>query len=410
MERLDNFEKRLEKVYENESLPAKNLESIKNYIEEIQHYGAAEGTAATNIAAFTVLSKWCTIPFSNLTKIDVFKFFKHLKKYKFKRSGKEYHYSDATIHSYKLVYRKFFAGNEKIEGRNPEIAIFFKEVKPERSNRMQKENLLTEKEVYSMINAAKNPRDKAIVATLYESGGRRGELLSCRIKHIDFSPMKYCKLTFPEGKSGRRTVELVMCRSFLRAWVESHPQRLPNGKPDPDAYLCISLHGKKNPKTGALEYHRLSEPGLYEQLQRIAKSIGITKRVNPHAWRHARATKLAEHFTEQVMKQYLGWSADSDMAAVYVHSPETKNAVLKMYDIKNDEQDRALEAGEKICPNCKREISTLAAYCQFCGHTEGRIEEQFEKEDAEVLKALLRIAKKSSSVETLLNKIIEEEE
>jgi integrase/recombinase XerD len=47
-------------------------------------------------------------------------------------------------------------------------------------------DLLTEEEIFKMIEVADNDRDKAIIAVLHESGCREGELVSSQLKHIKF--------------------------------------------------------------------------------------------------------------------------------------------------------------------------------------------------------------------------------
>lgn len=77
-----------------------------------------------------------------------------------------------------------------------------------------RKDLLTKPEIERLIDTAQLPRDKAIIAVLYESGCRRGELLSCRVGDANFNE-NGCKLTFPEVKTGKRTVQLVFASFFL---------------------------------------------------------------------------------------------------------------------------------------------------------------------------------------------------
>ena len=51
---------------------------------------------------------------------------------------------------------------------------------------MLPEELLTEEEVKRLAEAAENPRDRDFILTLYESGCRVGELISLRLKHVQF--------------------------------------------------------------------------------------------------------------------------------------------------------------------------------------------------------------------------------
>ena len=47
-------------------------------------------------------------------------------------------------------------------------------------------DLLTEKEVKRIVDAAYSPRDKAFIITLYESGARIGEVGSMHLSDVTF--------------------------------------------------------------------------------------------------------------------------------------------------------------------------------------------------------------------------------
>jgi predicted amidophosphoribosyltransferase len=68
-----------------------------------------------------------------------------------------------------------------------------------------------------------------------------------------------------------------------------------------------------------------------------------------------------------------------------------------------------IKPGEKICPVCKREISALAAYCQFCGHADASVKQDLEDESADALMTLLRMVKKDPHLSSMFDKILEKE-
>lgn len=79
----------------------------------------------------------------------------------------------------------------------PELAKVFKQ-HSEPIEEINRKQLLTKDEIEKLIDTAQHPRDKAMIATLYESGARKGELLACNIEHVVFDSMG-CKMTFPES-------------------------------------------------------------------------------------------------------------------------------------------------------------------------------------------------------------------
>ncbi|GAG38420.1 unnamed protein product, partial [marine sediment metagenome] len=211
------------------------------------------------------------------------------------------------------VFYKWLNGGE----RYPECVEWIKTTE-KRSNNKLPEELLTEEEVKRMISAAWTPRDRAIISLLWESGCRVGELLTMRIKNVSFEE-NLTRITVL-GKTGARRVPLLDSTPYLAEWLENHPFN-----EDSDAFLWVGIGN-----VGRGEF--LKYPALRKMLVNVAKKAKVKKKVNPHNFRHSRATFLANHLTEAQMNQYLGWVRGSDMAATYVHlsGRDVDDAILKM--------------------------------------------------------------------------------
>jgi len=110
-----------------------------------------------------------------------------------------------------------------------------------------------------------------------------------------------------DGKNGMRRVRIIMSAPALSEWLRNHPVRH-----DPASPLWI-LTGNTN------HGNPLTYAATVKLLRQTAKRARVRKAVNPHMFRHSRASHLATKLTEAQMKQYLGWTPGSDMAAVYVH-------------------------------------------------------------------------------------------
>jgi hypothetical protein len=125
--------------------------------------------------------------------------------------------------------------------------------------------------------------------------------------------------------------------------------------------------------------------------------FGIRKPVNPHAFRHARATHLAKHLTESQMKVYFGWTQASEMAAVYVHLScrDVDDAILQLHGIKSKEEERD-EMEPKACQRCELENPATNTLCSRCGLPLD------EKTATEALRAELEQQKVGGLLEKLL--------
>lgn len=342
-------QQRLEAVYEDQSHPKENLVLMKRYLRRGIHAGLSWETIQNDIKTFIVFSRWCTIPIPELTEDDIYDFLDYLRDHTYLKCREVYSYSPYTVTFYKRILRKFFRDNNK-----PELLDSLKE-RLKSKKLIEKDQLPDKTTIEDLLNACENSRDRAIISTLHEAGPRKGEILSPLVKHAVFDS-NGVKLTFPEGKTGPRTVRLVFASRYLRDWVQDHPIKK-DGRADPDAPLFVSHHGNNK---------RLSDNGLYNQLRKIAKRAGVTKKVNPHSFRHARATELAEHLTEQQMKKFLGWRPDSKMCSVYVHDPDTEQAILKLHGLKvEDTYTDGLRVGR--CPWCKELNPESYSFCGVCG-------------------------------------------
>jgi integrase len=67
-------------------------------------------------------------------------------------------------------------------------------------------DLLTKDDIEAQVAAAKNPRDKALIYLLYETGARIGELIDLTVGDIE--DRKHGKKVVVEGKTGARRLPL----------------------------------------------------------------------------------------------------------------------------------------------------------------------------------------------------------
>ena len=94
------------------------------------------------------------------------------------------------------------------------------------------------------------------------------------------------------------------------------------------------------------------------------------KPINPHHFRHSRATYMANHFTEAQLCEWFGWVQGSKIPATYVHlsGRDIDNAYLKMFGIK-DKEEEELETELKTikCPRCGYDNGSVVKFCGKCG-------------------------------------------
>src|SRR3989338_5237059 len=260
--------------------------------------------------------------------------------------------SEQTKRCFKILLRKFYCYLRNIDekGVYPEEVKWMKMAIGQRHKKLPEE-LLTEEEIKKIVQACTCIRDKALIATLAESGCRISEIGIMQIKHILFEP--YGARLSVTGKTGARKILVVTSTPYLQEWINSHPKNT-----DPELFLWI------HPKTGLLCYHR-----ILAILKSAAVRVCIKKRVHPHLLRHSKATQLASIMSDSQLKNYLGWTQGSNMAGIYVHmsGKDTDDAILRVnhIDTNQTEKDPALQP--LTCLRCKAINPATHRFCNICG-------------------------------------------
>lgn len=331
---LENVKNRIGCLEEEE-----NEELILKFIKQL----FAEGLSKPRIVKYAnhlkVLAEKFGKSFLEVDKEDITTFLSNLE---------QSDYSTYTKKDYKVVLKRFFRFLEKGE--------LVKDVKTTIKENRKKlpGDILTKAEVLKMIEAADHPRNKVIIAILYEGGLRIGELASLMIKNVVFD--EYGAMLRVRGKTGERVVRVVSSASLIATWLEMHPRRK-----DKEAPLWVNL--SSNYKKEGITYQ-----GIRQNLKRIAEKAGVKKNITPHIFRHSRATHLAKSLTEAEMNVYFGWVQGSDMPATYVHlsGRDVDDKILQLHNLKPKDKDREDPFRAKICPRCQYTCSPTDTYCGRC--------------------------------------------
>ena len=263
-------------------------------------------------------------------------------------------YSVWTKQAYKIIIRRFYkwlCGTKDY----PELVNWIRINIPRSQMKLPSEGeLLTPTEARRLIDAAGHPRDKALLSVLWESGARISEIGNLSLRNVQFD--RYGTVISVRGKTGSRKIRLVTSTPYLSTWINCHPERN-----NPEAALWVNIGNTNRGK-------KMDYAAIRKMLQTVAEVVGLKKRVNPHSFRHSRATYMANSLTEFQMNQYFGWIQGSNMPAVYVHMSgrEVDKAVLAMHGITQKEEVQSEETAS-ICPRCETINDVGFDFCLKCG-------------------------------------------
>lgn len=371
-----NYQGKLKRALERlekSSLSSRNKELIRNFKDECQLY-LSTGRTLRYVMLLTRIATWMSKDMDKADENDL--------KAVIARVNSE-DLSEWTRQFYKITLRKFYSWLMKEE--RPQITKWIKTT-VKKNNTKLPEELLTVEEVEKLINAAMNPRDKALISVLYESGCRIGEMLNMRVKDVELD--QYGAKLMVNGKTGPRRVRIVTSTTYLAEWLNTHP-----AKGDPNSPLWT-----RRKRGYGIEYACVRD--LLALLRRQTK---IVKRIYPHIFRHSRATHLASHLTEAQMKEFFGWTQSSDMASVYVHlsGRDVDTALLKTYGIQIGTEENGKEQfTTKRCIRCEEINPPTNKYCKRC----------YLPLDKDALVNIINKGTTRSKSDMVLDKLLEDEE
>jgi len=357
----------------NSSLLPSHKSTILGFIDECFTQGLSKGRAIKYSYYIFKLAEWLGKDFKEATKEDLKRLIREIETSP---------YAPMTKMELKIAVKKLYKWLQDAD-EYPDIVRWIK-ARSSGTNKVRlPEQILTKDEVIRLIKMTHSPRDRAFVSMLYETGARIGEMLFLRLHAFEFDKHG-AVISIPHfGKTGSRRVRIVSSVPAIQEWLNKHPDNT-----NPEAYMWVG------PRLKCMKYG-----AVRSLLRRLANKAEIRKHVNPHAFRHARATHLANHLTEAQMKIYFGWTQASEMAATYVHlsGRDVDSAILRLHGIQDDEEKEKKDTmSPKVCPRCELSNPASNQLCSSCGLPLD------EKAATETLKAEMEHEKTSALVEQLL--------
>jgi integrase len=260
-------------------------------------------------------------------------------------------YSQGTKNHYVTVFKVFYRWHHNLnpEESPPKLVSWLKNHSTQ--PRVKREDLLTIEEIQSMISLEQYPMWKALIAFLWETACRPGELRSVKLKDINILPQKI--KIYVRGKTkkklGDRAVYVYKGFSLLTNWLQIHP-----GRSSPNSYLFTQDSGKSP----------ITQPNLLKRVTRLGKRAKIQKHVFPYLFRHTRLTELYPKLGHLITQKFAGHSPNSKMISTYFHMNESdlEKTLDEEEGIQPQEQSKPL-----TCPRCTRQRSLGDQVCSFCG-------------------------------------------
>jgi len=356
-----------------------NAELLLNFVAHLEALGLSTGRVAKYANHICALTKRCPHNPKTATRTDIEKVVAWINTQPYKTNTK----NDLRLVLKKLVQYAKVGSCDKSALTPPETSWFTVKSGKDKDSRVKPESLITPEELNSMIGAALNERDKALLSVIFEAALRPGELLTMTVGSVEFKE-DYCIISV-DGKTGIKRIPLVVSHRPLLEWLEKHPSRR-----DLDAPLWASLGN--NSKGNCVSYCYLRK-----LLRKLGERADVEKDIWPYLFRHSCLTAMAKVFTESKLEFYAGWVQGSRMTRRYVHfsAKDLEDAVLELHGLaKKDEAKRGFRLEE--CPRCAKKNQPDSIRCGFCGfildrHLAEEMEQKVAERELEIQSRLQRL-------------------
>ncbi|MFH1631020.1 MAG: tyrosine-type recombinase/integrase [Candidatus Aenigmatarchaeota archaeon] len=351
---IHNFDRKLASIEKTIRNDKNILDSNRNHIKKFLEYCHADeqklSTIHKDMYSIWFIAKNIKKDFKECTKEDIIKVLGIIQKQK---------WSDKTKRNHKVAIKKLWRIIYDIDekGIYPEAVRWLKTSRKNADKKLPEE-IITESDIVKLLESCGSVRDRLFISLLYETGARIGEILNIKIKHVVFDQEKKTYYLMLNGKTGMRRIPIISSVPLLTQQLNSHPMSTES-----------SLFLMRRSSGGNSTIPPLTYSAARKLLFDIRKKTDIKKPVNPHAFRHAAATRAARlGMSEQQMKMYFGWTGGSDMPAIYCHLScrDLDGAVKKMFGIKDDEEITS-QLGPRTCKRCQDINEPTSKFCKMCG-------------------------------------------
>jgi integrase/recombinase XerD len=224
----------------------------------------------------------------------------------------------------------------------------------------------------TVLEHARNERDRALIALMRETGQRIGALGTLRVKDIETQPKeRYGVIHLNTDALGLKGAKgprhITTSRPYVERWM-SHLRG--HDMDDSDAPFFTSM-----PQSGTERGENIKYTNLRERVLFAAEDAGVDdpSKFRPHNWRHSAITDMiARGYSEAQIKYIAGWSKDSSLFEVYDENTEEQmmKSVLKEEGLyEEDEDDERQGLGVTECPNprCRESLAGTEEFCPSCG-------------------------------------------
>jgi integrase len=317
-------------------------------------------------------------PFKEMTKEDILAFLDSIRRPETKDPTHKWigTYNQRLINLQRFFKWLYFPDIEPSKRQKPKVIENIPTLKRKEKSKYKASDIWTKHEHVIFLQYCGNKRDRCYHAMAVDTGCRPIELLKLRIKDIVYKTAETSQYAEVQvnGKTGNRTIPLIVCIPYVKDWIDDHPQRT-----NPHAYLFCGLKknfGRALTRSALyntyVHYKEKAFPRLLQDTnvptadKEIIKDL-LKKPWNPYIQRHNSMTEKAKILRESLLRVHAGWTPNSKMPQIYLHyfGNESSESLLEAAGIiTKDKKVDPLKP--KQCPNCNESNKPDSKFCAKC--------------------------------------------
>jgi len=239
----------------------------------------------------------------------------------------------------------------------PEIVSGMKPPKIKGKLRLPDE-MLDEKQIYKMIKACGNSRDKFWISLCGLDGALRP--IECRrmtwgwIKKDKYGYFINVRTAKNSGDKETRVVRIIKSEPYFIKWMGEYPSER-----NDDDYVFVNYSNLK----------QINQGTITALFRRLEKKLNMN-RLFPYLLRHSLITTMSKDpsISIPILKRFIGHSLASNTISEYQHfgDDDLKDMQLEYNGIVKKEKEKQIERKPTKCPKCKKSNEYDAEFCTFC--------------------------------------------
>ncbi|MBU1000133.1 tyrosine-type recombinase/integrase [Patescibacteria group bacterium] len=356
---------------------------LEKFIQTLKAKDRRKNTLDLLKYSIILCENWLNKPLEDATQEDIFRFIEHIKAnglvMKSKNRKEPLSKGSLFIIESRLIQFYTFCFDETDDPKYHKMVKKLKGIKVDQpKNNIRPQDILFPEDIKKLINVATLERDRCLIAVLYESGLRLGELRALKNDLVEMNEHTQ-EVTFhipnQEGcKTGSRSVLCLEVYGYVQDWVKCNADN---------------------------RFIPLSEAGIQKILNRLFHRAGINKPSNPHMFRHSSITNavIMKMQPNQISMRYWG-IPNSNMLSIYLHLSEqiVNSGYRDAKGMGNGNSNTVINPLASRCVNCGRLIQS-GNLCKTCGDSKRLSEEnetlkdRMAQRDAEIQKISTRLDK-----------------